>query len=170
MADQENLIPTPIRTRASKKRLNESVEGISVSKKRVVLGELTNISSDAAGLALKSAPSKSPKPVLVPEPEQKIGVLVDKKTSTEIDVNVDFHVSPETDESEKYRHAPLMFRHLHSLEVIFFLFLSIITNLVLSILEILLLICTRPFEFEAVCIQFWDFRVYLFIYYFFSIH
>lgn len=117
MADQENSVPTPTRTRASKKRLKESVEGLSVSKKRVVLGELTNISSDAAGLVLKSAPSKSLKPVFVSEREQKFGVLVAKKASTEIDVNVDLHVSPETDESEKYGHAPLMYRHLHSLEV-----------------------------------------------------
>ncbi|KAL2477313.1 putative cyclin-A3-1 [Forsythia ovata] len=121
MDDQENRIPT--RRRAPKKRLNESVEGLSISKKRVVLGELTNISSNAAGLTLKSDPDKSRKPV--PEPkaelkkttaEEKDSVLVDETANTEIDV-VDFHVGPEDDESQKYGHAPLMYRHLHSLEV-----------------------------------------------------
>lgn len=97
MDDQENRITTG--RRASKKRLNESVEGISMSKKRVVLGEITNTSSNAAGLTIKSGSSKSRKPRFVLEPQEKVGELVDETVNIVIDGNVDFHVIPETDES-----------------------------------------------------------------------
>ncbi|CAI9769980.1 unnamed protein product [Fraxinus pennsylvanica] len=115
MDDKENRITTG--RRASKKRLNESVEGISMSKKRVVLGELTNTSSNATGLTIKSGSGKSRKPIFVPEPQEKVGELVDETVNTSIDVNVDFHVIPETDESQKIGLAHIMYRHLHSLEV-----------------------------------------------------
>lgn len=117
MDDQENRITTG--RRASKKRLNESGEGISMSKKRVVLGEITNTSSNAAGLTIKSGSSKSRKPRFVPEPQEKVGELVDETVNIVIDGNVDFHVIPETDESQKFGLAPIMYRHIHSLEVIF---------------------------------------------------
>lgn len=104
MAGGENQVPT--RNRASRKRLNQSVEGNPMIKKRVVLGELTNISSNVSELTQNSCIGKTRK--LKPEP-------VSKKTGNE--VNLELVVSPGSDEPQKYGYAPSIFQHLHSLEV-----------------------------------------------------
>ncbi|KAI3445924.1 hypothetical protein Pfo_002589 [Paulownia fortunei] len=104
MAGRENQVPT--RNRPSCKRPNQSAEGNPMMKKRVVLGELTNISSNVSGLTQNSVLGKIRK--LEPEP-------VSKKTGNE--VNFELVVSPGSDEPQKFGYAPSIFQHLHSLEV-----------------------------------------------------
>ncbi|KAK6159254.1 hypothetical protein DH2020_006568 [Rehmannia glutinosa] len=104
MAGVENQVPT--KNRASRKRPNQSAEGNPMMKKRVVLGELTNISPNVSGLTQNSGMEKTrrekPKPV-----SDKIG----NKT------NFDLVVSRGSDEPQKIGYASSIFQHLHSLEV-----------------------------------------------------
>lgn len=104
MAGGENQIQT--RSRASRKRPNQAAEGNPMTKKRVVLGEITNISSSAPGLNQNSSEGKIQK--LKPES------VLDKPGN---EVNHEMAVSPGSDEPQKYGYAPSMLQYLRSQEV-----------------------------------------------------
>lgn len=104
MAGGENKIST--RNKASHKRPNQAVEGNPATKKRAVLVEITNISSNVHESTQKSRVEKARKP----KPESDLD-----KPGNEVS-----HVlagSPGSDELQKYGYAPSMFQYLRSLEV-----------------------------------------------------
>ncbi|GFP88604.1 putative cyclin-a3-1 [Phtheirospermum japonicum] len=106
MADGENQIPTEIK--APRKRPIQSAEGYPAIKKRVVLRELTNISSDVSGRAQNPGMGKTRK--RKPEP-------VSEKTRNE--TNIELVVSSGSDEPQNIGYASSIFQHLHSLETIY---------------------------------------------------
>ncbi|KAL6525947.1 hypothetical protein OROHE_015471 [Orobanche hederae] len=103
-SDRENRIPTKIKTH--RKRPNQSSEGNPAIKKRVVLGELTNISIDVLGRTQNSgmAKTRKRKPESVLEKAGNWGQL-------------ELVVSPGFDEPQKVGYASSIYQHLHSLEV-----------------------------------------------------
>ncbi|KAK4491136.1 hypothetical protein RD792_001860 [Penstemon davidsonii] len=102
MADRENQ-----RKRVSRKRPNESsTEETPMMKKRVVLGDITNSSSNESDSTTHLGPGKIRKPK--PKPNSK---------NSRNEVNVEVLVSPGSDKPQKYGSAPLIYQHLHSLEV-----------------------------------------------------
>lgn len=105
MADKENEACP--RSRASRKRPSESGLGNQVVKKRAVLGELTNISSDASDLGQSSISEKDRK--FTPEPASKKVVGPG--------VNFELVVSPGSDAPRKSECTPSIYQHLHSMEV-----------------------------------------------------
>lgn len=97
MAETQN----PIKA-SSRKRPNDSVlAGPSVTKKRAVLGDITNISSRVSGLDVIS-------------PKLKAGAASENEP---VDVMVEDFVSPGSGDKSKFGYAPLIYQHLHSLEV-----------------------------------------------------
>lgn len=104
MAGGENQIP--IRNKASRKRPNQGADENSMTKKRAVLGEITNISSNA----LESTPNSCVVKSRRPKPES----ILDKPGN---EVSHELAVSPGSDESQKHGYAPSMLQYLRSLEV-----------------------------------------------------
>ncbi|KAL7156889.1 hypothetical protein ABFS83_02G039700 [Erythranthe nasuta] len=104
MAGIENQIPT--RNRASRKRPNQSAGTNPVKKNRVVLGDLTNTSSNL----LSRNPGQGKTRKIKPDPDPK---------KRENELNLELVVSPGPDEKppQKSGYASSIFRHLHSLEV-----------------------------------------------------
>ncbi|KAH6773122.1 hypothetical protein C2S52_004037 [Perilla frutescens var. hirtella] len=106
MAGRENQLPT--RNKSSRKRPIQSVDGNPnpMAKKRVVMGEITNLSSNVSGSTQDSCIGKTRKP----KPDS-----VSDKSGNE--VNHQLAVSPGSDEQEQYGYAPSMLQYLRSLEV-----------------------------------------------------
>ncbi|XP_057788189.1 cyclin-A3-1-like [Salvia miltiorrhiza] len=104
MAGEENQIQT--RSKASRKRRSQAAEGNPMTKKRVVLGEITNVSSNVSGSNKTSSEGKALK--LKPES------VLDKSGN---EVNHEIAVSQGSDEPQKYGCAPSMLQYLRSLEV-----------------------------------------------------
>lgn len=104
MAGGDNQIPT--RNKASRKRPNQAADENPVMKKRAVLGEITNISSNVYGSTPNSCVGKSRRP----KPES-----ISNKPGNE--VCHELAVSPGSDESQKYGYTPSMLQYLRSLEV-----------------------------------------------------
>ncbi|GFP88603.1 putative cyclin-a3-1 [Phtheirospermum japonicum] len=105
MADLENQIPT--KNKGQRKRSNQSPDSNPAKKKRVALGELTNISSDISGRAQNLGVGK----IRRPKPE-----TLSEKTGNEM--NLELAVSPGSDEPRKSGYAAAsIFQHLHSIEV-----------------------------------------------------
>ncbi|KAA8545805.1 hypothetical protein F0562_020744 [Nyssa sinensis] len=106
MGEQENCVRT---TRASKKRAfasvattNQTLQQLPQTKKRVVLGELTNSSHVALSHTSDFCDTQKPK-------------LKSKKTKKRKVQESDIAAS--SDDPQKCAYAPLIYQHLHSLEV-----------------------------------------------------
>lgn len=99
MAGGENRIPSG--RKASRKRPNRAGEENPKTKKRVVLGEITNVCSRVSGEGKTRKPESGP---------------VLEKPGNEI--SHEMAVSPGSDEPQKYGYAPSMLLYLRSLEVL----------------------------------------------------
>lgn len=109
MAGGENRVPA--RRKASRKRPNQAAEENPKTKKRVVLGEITNISPNVSASSRISGEGKT----------RKCESVLEKSGN---EVNQELAVSPESDEPQKYGYAPSMLQYLRSLEVLSLSFCS----------------------------------------------
>uniref|UniRef100_A0A5B7CG46 Putative G2/mitotic-specific cyclin C13-1-like n=1 Tax=Davidia involucrata TaxID=16924 RepID=A0A5B7CG46_DAVIN len=111
MGEQENCERT---THASKKRAfasvataNQTLQQLPPTKKRVVLGELTNSSN--VGLTHTSGFGDTQKP--------KLKLKKTKKKKVQDQESVKSEIAASSDDPQKCAYAPLIYLHLHSLEV-----------------------------------------------------
>lgn len=112
MEGGENQIQT--RSRASRKRPNQSAEEENpMTKKRVVLGEITNISSNVT-----ESKNSSEAKIRKLKPESDLD-----KTGNEANQEVAVSPGSGSDEPRRYGFAPSMLQYLRSVEVLYYLLL-----------------------------------------------